>query len=198
MEYNELEKLWQQYDSKLNHLEKLNKKLIVETLSKKHQKKINWLQYRNYYGIIIGPVVLIFSLYPQFNTDSMNDPKFVTGVALLSLILGYLIWHSITLISKLKKVDLLNSTVIESASRMNEYKKLMLLRAKSVFLTFPVTLAGVVLIGWEGFHFDRNFYLLIVGLTLVTVLLVKSRLQQFKKKIDILVNDINELKEYKE
>ena len=57
MEYAELEKLWKTYDSKLNRLERLNKRLIIESLAKKQQKKINWLQFRNYYGLIIVPIV---------------------------------------------------------------------------------------------------------------------------------------------
>jgi len=35
MEIEQLKTIWQQYDLKLNNLEKLNKKLIMETLSKK-------------------------------------------------------------------------------------------------------------------------------------------------------------------
>lgn len=198
MEYSELEKLWIQYDSKLNHLESLNKKLILETLSKKPQKKINWLQFRNYYGLIIAPAILIVALHPQFKSDSLNDTKFVIGAALLLTIIGYITWHFITLIKKIKKIDLINDTVVQSANNLNKYKLLVISRFKSTFITFPVTMVGVLLIGWEGFNFDRNLYLFIVGIFLFAVLWGKNQLRVFNKKLDKLVNDINELKEYKE
>lgn len=198
MEYSELEKLWIQYDSKLNHLETLNKRLILETLSRKLQKKINWLQFRNYYGPILIPVFLVVALYPQFNPDSMNDPKIVAGSLLLLASLGFSTWYSITLINKIKKVDLINDTVIKSATQINDYKRMEVSRFKLLFITLPVTLAGVILIGWDGFRFDQNFYLFTAGISLFIVWWAHKQLQRLKKRIDKLVKDINELKEYKE
>ena len=197
MEYNELEKLWIQYDSKLNHLETLNKKLILETLSKKSYKKINWLRFRNYLWIFMAPVVVIVALHPQLKSNRLDEPKFIIGVILLLLVIGYSIWYFIALINKLKRIDLIKDTVIESATRINEYKQMVVSRFKAAFITMPVTLAGVLLIGWEGFNFAYNLYLLIIGLFLFAVLWGKRQLQVFKRKMDKLVSDIDELKEYK-
>jgi uncharacterized membrane protein len=71
-------------------------------------------------------------------------------------------------------------------------------RFKLLFITLPVTLAGVILIGWDGFRFDQNFYLFTAGISLFIVWWAHKQLQRLKKRIDKLVKDINELKEYKE
>ncbi len=198
MEYSELEKLWKTYDSKLNRLEKLNKKLILETLSKKPQKKLNWQKYRNYYGLIVGPVVLTVALHPMFKPTSLSDAKFLAGAMLLLLTIAFSTWFSVTAINKLKKVDLINDTVLESATRINEYKEMYVSRSNWIYITFPTTLAGVLLIGWDSLHFDKNLFLFIAALSLISVFLGKTQLQRFKKRMDKLVCDIDELKEYKE
>jgi len=198
MEYAELEKLWKTYDSKLNRLERLNKRLIIESLAKKQQKKINWLQFRNYYGLIIVPIALIIALHPQIKKGSIDDIKFVTGVMLLLAAIGYNTWHTISLIKTLKKVDLIKDTVIKSASKLNEYKKVVVSRFKTVYISMPITLAAVILIGWKDLQFGQNFYLLTLGLILFIVIKGNQQLQVFKKRMDKMINDINELKEYKE
>ncbi|WP_346858589.1 hypothetical protein [uncultured Draconibacterium sp.] len=198
MEYAELEQLWKTYDSKLNHLERLNKRLMVETLSRKPQKRINWLQYKNYYGLIMAPIILIFALHPQIQAGSLDDAKFVAGIVLLLVLIGYNTWHFITMINKLKKVDLINDSVIKSADRLNDYKSRFIARFKSVYVSMPVTLAGVLLIAWEDLHFGQNLYILIIFLSLFTVIWGNKQLQVFKKRMNKLVHDINELNEYKE
>ncbi len=198
MEYNDLEKLWLQYDNKLNRLEELNKKIIFETLSKKPQKKISWLQFRNYLWIVMGPLILIVALHPQFKPDSLHDAKFVTGTVFLLFVVAYSTWFFISLINKLKKIDLTNNTVIESAKRINDYKQIVVSRFKATFITMPVTWIGVLLIGWNGLTFDKNLYLLIIGTFLFAFLWGKKQLQEFKRKMDKLGQDIDELKMYKE
>lgn len=197
MEYEELQTLWKTYDQKLDRLEKLNKKLIIETCSKKSQKRINWLQYRNYYGLIMLPVILIVALHPQFKASNV-DTKFIIGVILLLGLIVHSTWHFITGINQLRKVNLINDNVIESITKINNYKRIVIRDFKSLFITMPVALAGVLLIGWKGFHFDQNLILFIIGLILFTLLWGKRQLKGLTKRIDKLLTDIQELEEYKE
>ncbi|HBL76200.1 MAG: hypothetical protein A2W90_10090 [Bacteroidetes bacterium GWF2_42_66] len=197
MEYEELQILWKTYDQKLDRLEKLNKKLILETCSKKSQKRINWLQYRNYYGLIMLPVILIVAMHPQFKASNV-DTKFIIGAMLWLGLIVHSTWHFITMISQLRKVDLINDNVIESATKINDYKRMVIRGSKSLFITMPVALAGVLLIGWKGFHFDQNLMLFIIGLILVSFILRKRQLKGLTKRIDKLLTDIQELEEYKE
>jgi len=197
MEYEELQTLWKTYDQKLDRLEKLNKKLVLEAYSKKSQRRINWLQYRNYYGLIMVPVVIIVSLHPQFKASNV-DTKFIIGAMLLLGLIVHSTWHSITGIIQLKKVNLINDNVIESATKINSFKKILIRGYKSLFITMPVGCAGVLLIGWKGFHFDQNLILFIIGLILFTLLWGKRQLRELSKKIDKLLIDIQELKEYQD
>ena len=197
MEYEELQTLWKTYDQKLDRLEKLNKKLILETYSKKSQRRINWLQYRNHYGLIMGPVILIVALHPLFKASNV-DTKFIMGALLLLGFIGYSTWYFITAINHLRKVNLINDNVIESATKINDYKRMVIRGSKSNFITIPVVSAGVLLIGWKGFHFDLNLFLFTIGLFLFTFLWGKRQLNKLKEKIDKLLTEIQELKEYQE
>ena len=91
MEIEELKAIWQQYDSKLDNLERLNKKLIMETLSKKPQKKLNWMKYRSAYSMFIVPFALAVSLSPNFRVDNV-DLKFLIGCMLTLASVVYLTW----------------------------------------------------------------------------------------------------------
>lgn len=197
MEYEELQNLWKTYDQKLDRLEKLNKKLILETYSKKSQRRINWFQYRNFYSLIMMPVVIIVALHPQFK-DSNVDTEFIIGAVLLLGLIVHSTWHFITGIKQLKKVNLINDNVIESATKINDYKRIVIRGYKSLFITMPVACAGVLLIGWKGFHFDQNLILLIIGITLFAFIFGKQQLKERTKRIDKLLIDIQELKEYQD
>lgn len=197
MEYEELQILWKTYDQKLDRLEKLNRKLVFETCSKKSQRRINWLQYRNYYGLIMLPVVIIVSMHPLFKASNV-DIKFITGAILLLGFVGYSTWYFINGISHLKKVNLINDTVIESITKINDYKTIVIRGYKSLLFTTPVMLAAILLIGWKGFHFDLNFILFNIGLFLFTFLWGKRQLNKLTERIDKLLTDIRELEEYKD
>ena len=65
-------------------------------------------------------------------------------------------------------------------------------------MLYEVITAAVILIGWKDLQFGQNFYLLTLGLILFIVIKGNQQLQVFKKRMDKMINDINELKEYKE
>lgn len=86
MEIEELKTIWQQYDFKLNNLEKLNKKLVLESLSKKPQRKLKWMTYKSIYGAVMGPIILILVFYPHLKIENI-DWKIIT--LLHSFFYGY-------------------------------------------------------------------------------------------------------------
>lgn len=195
MDYDELENLWKRYDSKLDKLEKLNRKLVIETITKKPQKKLNWLQFHNYYGLIIPPIVAVLALHPLFKSGNY-DAIFISGAILVFAVLGYITWFYIKGINVLKKVDLINDTVIESASKVNIYKKMISLREN--YVLFSIGFVGVMLMEWHAFNFNRNTIIFLIALCVFAFSLGGRQFRNYKKRIDRLLADINELKEYKE
>ncbi|RKD90602.1 hypothetical protein [Mangrovibacterium diazotrophicum] len=197
MEYKELEQLWRKYDNKLDTLESLNKKLILETLAQKSQKKIDWLQYRNYYGLVIGPIVLAFVFHEQFRPENF-DLTVLLGTLLWIVFFVYSSWFFISAIRKLKSIDIVNDTVLGSTAKLNDYKKMFVRSYQLNFLWSPVALAGTLLIGWNMFHFDFKTILFIVLLAVFMLLLSRRNLMAFLKKSDRILEDIEDLGEYKE
>jgi len=196
MEYEEFEKLWNKYDEKLNKLTTINKLVLTKTIAQSSQKTIDWFQYRNYYGIILVPLMLIFVLHPYlipFNPDI----NIIAGSLLLLASIGYSIWHFISVINLLKKVDVANDSVIESINKINRYNKSGINRIKAQIITGPMLLAALVLIIWDKLTFNPNFFVAVAALAFASFLFAKRHLNQYKKRINNLLSDIEELKEYK-
>jgi hypothetical protein len=195
MEIEELKTIWQQYDHKLNNLEKLNKKLVMETLIKKPQGKLNRLKFRSIYGIIIGPIVLAIALHPLFKTENI-DLKFIAGCILSLTVLVYLGYINLLGFRALKGINLGEDPVIKSAHKVNEYKSIMN-GQKKYFLIFCLALfTGILLIAWKGFTFNTKTILYTVAIFAFTLIwgIKKMKIQQ--QKVEILEKEILDLKEY--
>jgi uncharacterized membrane protein YbjE (DUF340 family) len=197
MEIEELKKIWNQYDRKLNNLEKLNKKLVMETLLKKPQGKLNRLKFRSIYGILVGPMVLVIALHPLFKIENI-DLEFIVGSILSLAVLVYLGYINLMGFRTLKGINLGEDPVIESAHKVNEYKSIMN-SSKKYYLIFCMALfAGILLIGWKGFTFNTKTILYMVAIFAFTLVwgIKKMKIQQ--QKLEVLEKEILDLKEYEE
>jgi len=197
MEYNEIEKLWNKYDEKLNTLTTINKLVLTKTIAQSSQKKINRFQFQNYYGIIILPVISILVFYPYLFPFHPN-PKLISGILLLLTYIVYSSWHFINGIIQLKQIDVANDSVIDSVNKINRYNTTGINRHKAQLITGPMLFAAVVLIAWDGFTFNLTFFLLMTVLILLSYFLTKRHLNQHKQRIEKLLADVEELNYYKD
>ena len=158
MEIEDLKTIWEKYDNKLDNLEKLNKKLIMETLSKKPQRKLEWIKFRTLYALIIPPVMLVIlgvALQSQFKTENV-ELSFVIGCFLtlaVILFLGYISFKSYV---ELRGINLTKDSIIESARKVNKYNDILNIRHKYTFITYSLLCVGIILIIWKGLHFNAN------------------------------------------
>jgi hypothetical protein len=192
MEYEELKSLWGQYDSKLDNLERLNKKLILESLSKKPQRKLNVLKFKSIQSIIIYPILLLIILYLNFRVDL----KFIIGSVLSISILAYLIYINLKTLSVLKAIDLGKDSIVESARKLNVVKHVYSSRYKNAQISMPVLYAGIVLIAWNSFNFNAITIGLIIGLFIALFIYNPKGSKIHKNMIEKLDNEISELNEY--
>jgi len=179
MEIEELKTIWQQYDRKLNNLEKLNKRLIMETLLKKPQSKLYRMKFQSIYGILVGPIVLVIALHPLFKPENI-DLKFIVGCVLSLVVLIYLG----------------EDPVIESVHKVNEYKSIMNISKKYYIIICLILFAAVILIGWKGFTFNTKTILYFMALLAFILVLGIRNFKIQHQKIEILEKEILELKEY--
>jgi len=197
MEYKELELLWKQYDEKLDNLEKINKKLLKETLLQKPQKKLNRLEFGSLYSSIALPIILIIALHPNFRVENL-DWQFVLGCILSFAVVLYLCIANVSSYLALKKIDLSSDSVIQSLGKVTKLKKISNNFRKYVFLYYPAIFLGCILIGWHSFVFNTNTIVFLSVLFAVTYYLNIWGTGNQKKRIDKLEKDIVELKEYTE
>jgi|GEM_PF-1782225 len=199
MEYKELEILWKQYDEKLDNLEKINKKLLKNTLLQKPQKKLNWLEFNSLFGVIALPIIILVALHSDFNFKTENiDWKFISGFALTLIVLLYLCVENLRSYLILKRIDLSSDPVIQSLGKITKLKKIANNFSKSVFLYYPVAFLGVILIGWNSFVFTTNTILFLSIFFVVSYYFNIWCAGKHKERIKKLEKDIIELKGYTE
>jgi hypothetical protein len=163
MEYEELKSMWEKYDSKLDNLENLNKKLLVVTLSKKPRLKLFLLKYKSIYSIIIYPIVLTFLLYPNFKHENI-DWKFVLGCVFTITVLIYLIYINLKTFMAFNDLDLGKDSAIETARKSNKIKSVFKTRYRNALITLPLLYWGIVLIAWNSIIFNTLTTIFIIGL----------------------------------
>ena len=167
MEYEELEKLWNKYDSKLDNLEKMNKKLIRDSLLKKPTRKLNWHKFNSIYGLIALPIILFVALYPNFTKENL-DLKLIIGCILCLLVIAYISILNIKSFRILNTIRLEKDSILVSANKIVEFKKLINSRVKHAFVYYPIITLGVLLIAWDSFFFDTKTIVFLVVIFLIT------------------------------
>jgi hypothetical protein len=197
MDLEELTSLWRQYDNKLNSLEKLNKKLVMETLSKKPQSKLDWMKNKTLLGVILTPILLIVVFYPYIKIENI-DWKFILGWVLTLSTVIYVVYTNIKSFNIMKEINIGGEPIIETVKKMNAYKTIINNRQKYVWISYPAIFAGVLLIAWQNFRFDPKTIFFMVILFVTALALGIKQLWIQNKKIENLENEISELKDYSE
>ena len=197
MEYKELEMLWKQCDKKLDNLEKINSKLLKETLLNKPQKKLNRLKFSSLYRLIAIPIILLIALHPNFKTEN-TDWKFILGCVLTFIVVLYLCVEQLRYYLIMKKMDLGSDSIIQSLGKVIELKKIANNFQQYVFLYYPTIFLGCILIGWHSFVFSTNTIIFLSVLFAVTYYLNIWGVGKHKERINKLEKDIIELNEYTE
>ena len=195
MEIEDLKTIWQKYDSKLDHLEKLNKKLVMETLSKKPQRKLDWIKMKSVYASIFPPIIIILALHQYFKIENI-DLTFVIGCLLTFAVMAFLVYISFKSFLALKGIDLSKDSIIESARKVNKYKDILNVRHKYTFITYPVLYVGIILIVWKGLHFNMNTMLFMIGLFVFSMVWSTRQFKVFNGGIERLEKEILDLNEY--
>jgi len=195
MEYEELKSMWEKYDSKLDNLENLNKKLLIATLSKKPRHKSIFLKYKSIYSIIIYSIALIILIYSNFKLENI-DWKFVMGCVFAISVVVYGIYINFKTFIAFNDLDLGNDSAIESARKTNKIKSVFKTRYRNSLITLPLLYSGIVLIAWNSIAFSTLTTIFIVGLFVLLFLYNLIGPNIHKNMIDKFEKDIFELNEY--
>jgi len=195
MEIEELKTIWQQYDLKLNNLEELNKKLVMQTLSKKPKSRLNLMRFQIIFVLMLLPIVLIIVLSHYFKIENI-DWKFIIGCILTLSVVIYLSYYNFKNFMALKKINIGVDTIIETAKKVNEYKETIKNRRKYGWIPLPLIFTGVLLIACNAFTFDFKTILSMAGLFVFALVLWIIKYKNKSEKIEKLEKEILDLKEY--
>ena len=197
MEYKDLELLWKQYDEKLDNLEKINRKLLKDTLLRKPQKKLNRLEFSKLYSLIATPIILAVALHPNFTIENISW-KLILGCLLLFGAIVYFCVGELRSYLILKKMDISSDTAIQSLEKVAMLKNISNNSQKSVLIYYPLAYLGCTLIGWNSFVFTTNTILFLSILFIVGYYANIWGVKKNKGRIHKLEKDVIELKEYTE
>jgi hypothetical protein len=195
MEYEELKSMWEKYDRKLDNLEDLNKKILIETLSKKPRLKLFLLKNKNIFSVIIYPILLTALFYPNLKHEN-TDWKFILGCAFTLSVLVYSIYINLKTYRVFNDLDLVKDSAIESARKSNKIKRVFKARYRNARITLPLLYWGIVLIAWNSITFNTLTTILIIGLFILLFLYNLKGPGIHKNMINKFEQDILELKEY--
>ncbi len=195
MEYDELKSMWEQYNSKLDNLEKLNKKIILENLSGKPKRKINWYKFQSLYGLLAVPIILAVALYPTYTTAKF-DWKFISGALMILAVVIYVSYYNYKSYMTIKSVNISTDPILESVKKIVAFKEIFKLRWKSAFFYYPVICAGVILLGWDRFEFNTGTIIYLVVFFILTYMINIFGPKNYTNRLSRLEKDILELKEY--
>lgn len=195
MEIEELKNIWQQYDLKLNNLEKLNKKLIMETISKKPQRKLSWMKIKIIYAIIVTPLVFIL-VFPKFFTIEKMDWQMIVGGSLSIAVLIILIYFYFKSFKALMGIKVNEDTIVESVRKVCYYKSTINKRQKYLWISYPVLFVGIVLFERKALTFDTKRLLFMTAILVFVFILGLVKFRYQRQKVEKLEKEIKELEEY--
>jgi integral membrane sensor domain MASE1 len=195
MEYDELKSMWEKYDKKLNLLEKLNKKIILETLLTKPRKKLKWIKFQNIYTLIAVPVILLIVSYPDLKLENLNL-RFLIGSVLTISVIVYVSYIQFKSYLILKQIDLENDSILESVIKISKFKTLYNTRWKAAVVYYPIIFLGFLLIAWDRFHFSSGNIIFLVVIFIITYVLNIKGPKIYQERVQRLEKDIINLKEY--
>lgn len=197
MEIEELKIIWKKYDRKLDNLEKLNKKLILDALSKNPQKKLNGMKYRSFISLFLMPVLLILGLHDNFRIENV-DIKFLTGCFLTLTFVVVLCSMNFKSFMVLRGINLSADSILESAVKVTKFKRLFVAKRKFNLMGFPLLFAGILLIAWKSLDFGSNILFVFIAVSVFSLTLGYKHLKIYKAKIEGLEKEIHDLNEYTE
>jgi hypothetical protein len=195
MEVEELDKMWQQYDLKLDNLERLNKRLILDTLSKKPKRNLNWLQVKIIYAIIVTPLVFVF-FFKEFIIISDLDWQMIVGGLLSIAVLFTLMYFYIKGFLALVGIKVNENNILTSYQKVCKYKSIVNRRQKYLWVSYPILIVGFVLVGHRILTFDTKGLFFMIGILVFVFVIGYARFKYQQNEIKVLEDDLKELKDY--
>jgi hypothetical protein len=199
MKYEELQLMWENYDSKLDNLNKLDNQLIISTVLRRKQSRIQSLIKGNKFSLvcyILGYIIIIYSFLEKMGE---MDWKLLFGIVviLLSMLDYFLLTKKRNAI--LREVKLKTDTIIESINKLMSYPKTRFKNLRHLVILYPIYLFGLTLIMWDNIIIDSSNtidkVLFFLVLYFIGSLIGIPRYIQEKRKISFLIKELQELKD---
>lgn len=195
MDFEKLQARWNQYNQRLDNLEQLNRKLIMETLIQKPRKRLWWHRFQFLYGLIALPVIFILALQPELSPETM-DWKFITGCGITFILVLYISYMNLKSVRMLRRIDLKADTVYDSARKIVDFRKHYHAFRRQSMIYFPILFAGILLISWEGIQLTlQNIIFLVLLFVLVYAFNYRGS-KFYDKRLQRLEAEVEELKSY--
>lgn len=195
MESDELKTLWKILDDKIDNLNKINKKMILNSFAKTQQMKFNRIYYSKVFGSLIGPLGVLFFVYMYIKFYSF-DWKTVIGIFSTFFFIVYQIVYSVKSMKILKSINLENDSLIESAKKIGTLRSIYYHFVKHSFWSVPLYFIGYLLVAWNSFVFDTKTIFLLCILLIVFLFYMVISLKKQQRRYDVLEKELLELDDY--
>lgn len=200
MELQELSKLWNQYDQKLNVVLEVNKKLLKENAFNKVSSLLRGFKFETQVELLFDILLVIVFVNILFrNLDSLGILR--TSLILLCLSVFSAIWNGYKL-NQLNKIEY-GDSVIDSQKRLARLKYYAGLETKCLYFLIPLFSMGFIpflfysLLGVDIFTpLAEWWWSLGIGSLLIAVIIVWFIRKFPDKKMQSALEFLNEIKKY--
>ncbi|GHT76897.1 membrane protein [Bacteroidia bacterium] len=197
MELEELKKVWNSFDTRLQQQEMLEKVILKESLVSKSDKGLGRMINYGYFGltlIVFGLFVLIWAIFSFTN----RPLPLRIGLYMTLIFCIYGLIQQITGLSKLHKIDL-SSPIRENLQRVSSYriyyhKQFIVMLSSAAILVIPIIISHFFFVKAQIWQWIFLFGALAMG----AVGSWWEYRQMYQKNINTIQKSLEEMKELEE
>ena len=197
MENEDLKKVWDAFNKNIDSVENTQKHILKQMISRKTEIRLQIMKFQSIIGILVAPIIFVFVIGPLI-INYENTPHLLIGSGLITGVLIYGFIQAVKYYNLIHSIRLAFEPVIKTQERIVELKKFMTKMQNRNNLSFLICGSGCILVIWNNFNYESPVNIAILVAIFIAVYFVgklKHKLY-FRDRIDSIVLEMNELKEY--
>ncbi len=198
MELQELKEIWKNYDEKLDKIERVNRQILENVISRKTERKLFWMKIQSVLGIVTGPIIMSFAIIPFAIEKEINLLGYI-GLAMISVIFIYSFFKAVNFYRLINLIKPAINTIIETKENIIKLKRFGMSIQKERVIIYPFMALSLILMISKSIDFKDPQKIIILIIMVVGIFFwgnLKFKLY-FQDRMELIDNEINEIDELK-
>ena len=196
MNTQEMSAAWQDFNARINSVEKVNRQILVKMISTKSERKLLMMKYQSLIGVILSPIILLFILIPVLINSGITHTS-IFGALSLIVIIGYYLFHAIKHVRLITAIKPVYDSILSTKQKLISLSKHIIDIQKRRNIIYPFFVTAIILTFWNAINLN-----LVPKITVLAVMTIglyfwgnyKYKLY-YHDRIAMLQNEITEIQE---